>query len=125
MNIGEAAKQSGVSAKQIRYYESIGLLPTRKRTEGGYREFDDVALNELRFVRLSRQVGLPVQQISSMLRLWHDRSLTNVQVRKSANQYVRDLNKKIENLTELRELILSPYNSSELEKLKPRRRVLR
>src|SRR3954467_12158 len=64
MNIGQAAEATGVSAKMIRYYESIGLIPKTVRTEAGYRVYSDNEVNTLGFIRRARDLGFPVEQIA-------------------------------------------------------------
>ena len=70
MNNGEAAEIAGISAKAIRYYEQIGLLPAAKWTKPGYRQCGEGNVSVLRFIRLPRQLGFSMQQISELLGLW-------------------------------------------------------
>lgn len=103
MNIGEASARSGVSAKMIRYYEEIGLLPKPDRRESGYRLYDESDVHRLRFVRRSRDFGFPVERIRELLRLWHDRKRPSAEVKRIAEAHVAELDKKIGELTALRD----------------------
>ena len=80
MNIGEAAKSSGVSAKMIRHYESVGLFPEASRTESGYRQYTDKEVSTLRFIRQSRDLGFSLEQIRELLGLWQNRRRSSRQV---------------------------------------------
>jgi MerR family copper efflux transcriptional regulator len=97
-NIGQAAAASGVSAKMIRHYEEVGLLPAARRTDSGYRQYGDVDVQTLRFVRHSRDLGFSIEQIRELLGLWHDRRRPSRQVRALAQAHIADLEEK---LTEL------------------------
>lgn len=102
MNIGEASARSGVSAKMIRYYEEIGLLPEPDRRESGYRVYNESDVHRLRFVRRSRDFGFPVERIRDLLRLWNDRKRPSAEVKRIAEAHVAELDKKIGELTALR-----------------------
>ena len=96
MNIGEAARASGVSAKMIRYYEQIGLVRAAERTEGNnYRSFDDRNVNELRFIKRARSLGFSVEEIANLLSLWRDRERPSREVKAIADSHVADLEARI------------------------------
>ena len=101
MNIGEAAKASGVSAKMIRYYEQSGLIPEADRKQSGYRDYSDEDVHMLRFVRRARDLGFGVAQISELLGLWRDRKRHSADVKKLAQSHIADLQEKIRSLQEM------------------------
>lgn len=102
MNIGEVARESGVSAKMIRYYESIGLIQVAGRTEAGYRQYAASDLHTLRFIRRSRNLGFSLDRIKTLLGLWQDQSRQSAEVKELAGQYIRELDAQIENLISVR-----------------------
>jgi MerR family transcriptional regulator, copper efflux regulator len=102
MNIGEAAKSSGVSAKMIRYYERIGLLPPARRTESNYRVYSERDLHTLRFIQRARRFGFSIRQIQDLLSLWNDRRRTARTVKRLAAAHVEDLEARV---TELQGMI--------------------
>jgi DNA-binding transcriptional MerR regulator len=73
MNIGQAAKASGVSAKMIRHYEEVGLVPEPQRTDSGYRQYAAAEVHTLRFIRQARDLGFSIREIGELLSLWHNR----------------------------------------------------
>lgn len=95
MNIGEAAKASGVSAKMIRYYEQIALIPPAGRTEAGYRVYMDRDVQMLRFIRRARDLGFQVEAISELLALWRDRSRYSADVKRLAEDQITGLRRRI------------------------------
>jgi Cu(I)-responsive transcriptional regulator len=96
MNIGEAAKASGVSAKMIRYYESIGLIPAAGRTGSGYRVYAAAEVQLLRFIRRSRDLGFPVDRIEDLLALWRDRDRHSADVKRLALEQIDGLERKVQ-----------------------------
>jgi len=98
LNIGEAADASGVSAKMIRHYEDIGLIPKVKRAESGYRKYSETEIHELRFIRQARKLGFSTKQIDSLLTLWRDHRRPSAKVKQLALGHVRELEQKIEEM---------------------------
>jgi Cu(I)-responsive transcriptional regulator len=98
MNIGEVAAASGVSAKMIRYYESIGLIPAAKRSENGYRVYGPAEMHTLRFVRRARALGFPVVRIGQLLKLWQDKGRASAEVKAIAEGQVAELNARVAEL---------------------------
>ncbi|MDZ4207935.1 Cu(I)-responsive transcriptional regulator [Rhodoferax sp.] len=94
MNIGEAATAAGVSAKMIRHYEQIGLIPQADRTESGYRLYGEREVSVLRFVRQSRRLGFSVAQIAELIGLWSDTQRTSREVKALAQRHLADLEEK-------------------------------
>ena len=101
-NIGEAARHSGVSAKMIRYYESLGLLKEARRTAAGYRIYDDSDIHTLKFVRRARDLGFSIEEIERRLGLWQNRRRNSGDVRRVAQAHIADLNRRIEELQAMR-----------------------
>ncbi|HEX5371123.1 MAG TPA: Cu(I)-responsive transcriptional regulator [Aquabacterium sp.] len=98
MNIGDAAKASGVSAKMIRHYESVGLFPGALRTDAGYRQYTDKEVSTLRFIRQARDLGFSLDQIRELLGLWLDRRRPSRQVKALAQAHLQELNQKLQEL---------------------------
>lgn len=98
LNIGEAAKLSGVSAKMIRHYESLELLPRVNRTESGYRKYGMNEIHTLQFIRRSRDLGFSIAEIAELLDLWHNRRRASAAVKKVALKHVAELSARIEEM---------------------------
>ena len=101
MNIGAAAKASGVSAKMIRYYEQTGLIPKAERTDSGYRDYSPSDVHMLRFIRRARDLGFPVAEINDLLSLWRDKSRQSADVKRIAQAHIAELRERIENLNQM------------------------
>lgn len=98
MNIGQAAKASGVSAKMIRHYEGLGLFPEAARTDSGYRQYGQKELHQLRFIRHARDLGFSLAQVRELLGLWQDRGRSSRQVKALAQAHVDEIDRKLAEL---------------------------
>jgi len=104
-NIGEAARRSGVSAKMVRHYESLGLLPAVDRTDSGYRQYGDKEVHTLRFIKRSRDLGFSVAEIAELLKLWQNRRRSSADVRRVASKHVEELNQRIAEMEQMRQTL--------------------
>lgn len=105
MNIGEAARRTGVPAKTIRYYESIGLIAPAGRSESGYRRYDAREVETLRFVQRARSLGFSIAQVGELLALWHDRRRASADVKAMARDQLTAIDRKIAELEGLRDTL--------------------
>ena len=101
-NIGEAAARSGVSAKMVRHYESLGLLPTVGRTESGYRQYAEREVHTLRFIRRARDLGFSMAEIAELLKLWQNRRRASADVKRIALAHVADLDRRMQELAAMK-----------------------
>lgn len=101
MNIGEAARESGVSAKMIRYYEEVSLIRAPTRNQNGYRSYEKSNIHELKFIRRARDLGFTVEQISGLMHLWRDRSRASADVKRIALEHVAALEAKQREIEEM------------------------
>jgi Cu(I)-responsive transcriptional regulator len=95
MNIGEASKASGISAKMIRYYEGVGLIRPVDRNESGYRIYSAGDVHTLRFIRRARDLGFSVEKIRQLLLLWQDQTRHSADVKRLALGHIDELNQRI------------------------------
>ena len=98
MNIGQAARASGISAKMIRYYEDNGLIGPVARTESGYRVYGPRDIHTLGFIKRSRDMGFSVERIGELLQLWRDRTRHSADVKRMALEHVQVLQQRIAEL---------------------------
>lgn len=101
MNIGQAAKASGISAKMIRYYEQTGLIPPARRRESGYRDYSRNDVHMLRFIRRARDLGFSVAEIGALLDLWQDETRKSAEVKHLAERHMAALQQKIAELQDM------------------------
>jgi Cu(I)-responsive transcriptional regulator len=102
LNIGEAARASGVSAKMIRHYEDTGVVPKPPRTVAGYRLYREADIHTLRFVHRARELGFPVREVAALVGLWRNRRRSSADVHRVASRHLSTLEKKIEQLDAMR-----------------------
>lgn len=93
--IGEAARQSGVSARMVRHYEGLGLLPAVARTESGYRQYDEADVHTLRFIKRARDLGFSMEEIGELVGLWHNRRRASASVKRIAQKHLGELEQRI------------------------------
>ena len=102
MQIGEAARLTGVSAKMIRHYESIGLVPAADRRDSNYRDYGSADLHRLGFIRRARDLGFSIEEIRDLLRLWGDTQRSSRDVKALTLAHIAELESKIAALEEMR-----------------------
>jgi Cu(I)-responsive transcriptional regulator len=102
MNIGAVAERSGVPAKTIRYYESIGLIPSADRRANGYRTYTDVDMHTLHFIKRARRLGFSVEDVRDLLDLWRDTRRSSAAVKGIATGHLEALDRKIAELKSVR-----------------------
>lgn len=106
MNIGDAARQSGIPAKTIRYYEEIGLIGAAGRTASGYRAYGTAEVEILRFIQKARSLGFSVKDVGDLLTLWRDRDRASADVRRIAQGHVAEVERKIAELEAIRRTLM-------------------
>jgi MerR family copper efflux transcriptional regulator len=105
MNIGQAARATGVSAKMIRHYEEIGLIGRAQRTDSGYRVYGEADLHVLRFIGQARSLGFSIGQIKELLGLWHNQRRTSRKVKELALQHIAELDDRIRELEQIKQTL--------------------
>lgn len=103
MHISEAAQESGVSPKMIRYYESVGLIDAVERSDAGYRRYGPKSIQTLRFIKRARDLGFSIERIRTLLGLWQDGHRKSADVKHLANIYIDELDRDIAKLASIRD----------------------
>ena len=93
--IGTAAQRAGVSPRMVRHYESLGLLARVDRTDSGYRQYSQVDVHALRFIRRARDLGFSIPEIATLLGLWQDKQRASASVKQIAQTHIDDLQQRI------------------------------
>lgn len=105
LTIGEMARQSGLTAKMIRHYEQLGLLPPALRSDAGYRQYRQQDIRQLQFIRQGRELGFSLPQIHELLNLWHDPHRASSQVKVLAQTHIAVLEQKIDELSQMKQAL--------------------
>ncbi|QJE03602.1 Cu(I)-responsive transcriptional regulator [Massilia forsythiae] len=111
MNIGAAAAASGVTAKMIRHYEAIGLLPAARRSEAGYRLYAGQDVRVLQFIHRARELGFSLERIAELLALWQDQGRASADVRSLARRHIVELERKIAELQAMKRTLAALADS--------------
>lgn len=101
LTIGRVARQTGVPAKTIRYYEETGLIPAATRAPNGYRVYAERSVELLRFVKRARDLGFSIREVGDLLALWQDERRASAEVKALALRHLELVHKKIEELESL------------------------
>ena len=107
MNIGEVAAATGLPAKTIRYYESVGLIDAPARSDGNYRLYDARQVETLRFIQHARQLGFRVKEVAALVTLWRDKRRASADVRRLALQHLGEIDGRIAELKRMRQALQS------------------
>lgn len=105
MNIGTAAKAAGISVKIVRHYESEGILPKARRSDSGYRVYNESDVHIFRFVKKARDLGFSLPEVKRLLSLWRNKSRKSEDVKVIANRHIESLNKKIRELEAMKQAL--------------------
>jgi MerR family copper efflux transcriptional regulator len=105
LNIGQAAEQSGVSAKMVRHYESLGLLGHVQRTDSGYRQYSPADVHVLRFIKRARNLGFSMAEIGELVGLWKDKRRASAKVKRIAQKHLDELNQRVAALQDMQQTL--------------------
>lgn len=104
-NVGEAARLSNISAKMVRHYESLGMLPAVARTDSGYRQYTEKEIHTLKFIRRARDLGFGMAEIDDLLKLWQNRRRPSASVKRIAAAHIAALDAKMAEMGEMRKTL--------------------
>lgn len=103
--IGEVAKMTGISAKMIRYYETLGLVKPTDRTYANYRVYQTRDIHLLRFIKSGRDLGFSMKQIAMLASLWQDSQRSSAEVKKLALEHINEMDERIKSLQQMRQAL--------------------
>lgn len=97
-NIGQAARLTGITAKMIRHYEQLRLIPKAARSANDYRTYGDKELHMLKFIRRARTLGFSIKAIANLLNLWQNQRRASAEVKDMALKHIQELDQRIAEL---------------------------
>lgn len=105
LNIGEIARQGGVSVETMRYYEQQGLIPTPDRDTNGYRRYSPDAVRQIQFIKRAQDVGFTLKDIGDLLTLKADPGASCCDVRERARGKLTEIDEKLAVLLRMRDVL--------------------
>jgi MerR family copper efflux transcriptional regulator len=111
MKISQLAKQTGLSTKTIRYYESIDLISKPERADNGYRSYEQKDVDILNFIQSSRKMGFSLKDVKSLLALWQDKNRASRDVRILAQNHIEEIEERIKELQSIRNTLKNLMDS--------------
>ncbi|MBT6609831.1 MAG: Cu(I)-responsive transcriptional regulator [Rhodospirillaceae bacterium] len=106
MNIGKIADETGITAKTIRYYESIDLIPAAERQSNGYRSYTDNDVATLKFISRARTLGFSLEEVRGLLTLWHNKNRASSDVKALALIHIEEIETRIAELQSVKNTLL-------------------
>lgn len=105
LQIRDVVKLTGLDRETLRFYEQKGLLQPAARTDSNYRQFEPDVVTRLKFIKAAQNVGFTLKEISELLSIGHQKSVTRSDLQKIARSKIKDIDHKIQSLKAMRTVL--------------------